>query len=402
MYTYTHPEGVRLQLERFSEKSDAVHAEATVTVDPGRWPELKSHHLHQARINLTSTITKNQLARALHDRHDTVDWHTIVEECAVLSIRRFRAGEPVLRIGNDPLTATRFLLEPLIVAGQVNILYGAGGSLKSYIAILAGLMVKNAFDHAGMRADLGEVLYLDWEWDDQEHNRRIRMIKNGLGPEMAEIEIDYRYCARPYLSEAVEIERIIGHHTTDLAIVDSMGAATNGRINDPDQQIPLFNSLRFTKVTPLIIDHVGKDEDRGIIGSIMKYNQGRNIWEARTSQEPGESEVTVGLYHKKANGMRLRKPFGLRFRFEDDTVHITQADLSKEGALAKNLPLTDQITTYILAERPSTSAEIALGIGAKESAVRDKLLERRDKDFTKLGDGKWATSGAREQEGHYW
>ena len=62
---------------------------------------------------------------------------------------------------------------PFIRKNAINIIYGAGGSGKSYLSVFLGLLVQSGKSYAGLNPDQGNVLYLDWESEEKDLNERL-------------------------------------------------------------------------------------------------------------------------------------------------------------------------------------------------------------------------------------
>ena len=130
-------ERVVIRIDRLQEHRSELTGEITVRTSlPGVLP-----HLHQARFNLTSTTARRTLAKALTERVPLA-WDDLLEQACVLVLTLYRAGEPVMEVGNQEReTAPPWLLHPLLRRGQPTLLYGPGKTGKSYIAALCGLLV---------------------------------------------------------------------------------------------------------------------------------------------------------------------------------------------------------------------------------------------------------------------
>jgi RecA-family ATPase len=86
------------------------------------------------------------------------------------------------------------------------------------------MMVGNGIDHAGIRVKQCPVLYLDFETTKATFEKRMTMIRRGLGIGTDEYDnVYYRQMARPFVNDLVELTSIIKTYNIGLIVVDSMG-----------------------------------------------------------------------------------------------------------------------------------------------------------------------------------
>ena len=94
----------------------------------------------------------------------------------------------------------------------------------------------------------------------------------------------------------------------DLVVIDSVGLALGGDASDAQTVLAFFGALNQLETTVLLIDHMTKGPDsqeRGAFGSVYKRNSARSVWEMR---QAADGDMTMGLYHRKANSSRLSPP----------------------------------------------------------------------------------------------
>ena len=129
----------------------------------------------------------------------------------------------------------------------------------------------------------------------------------------------------------------------DLVVIDSVGMALGGDANDAETVLAFFRALRQLQTTTLLIDHMTKgpdSQDRGAFGSVYKRNSARSLWEMR---QAADGELTMGLYHRKANKSRLLDTLGLSLEIVEDDDHTVQTasfsrcDVSDDPELAKGV-----------------------------------------------------------------
>ena len=258
------------------------------------------------------------------------------------------------------------------------LLFGPGGIGKSYLSLYISLLVQHNITISGLLPQQANVLYIDYESGDEDLNYRLAALSKGLG---LEVELNYRYCHQPLVDDIVALGDMILENDIGMVIVDAKGAAVGGWINEARQTMDMFNSLRSLNVTSIIIDHVSKENADAPIGSIYNFNEARNIWEMRGSQNVDSDSMIVGLYHKKTNSGKLHKPFGLEFVFKDDeqgnidTVYVNEKDVAEDPVIRKGLTITAQIEYLLLNNKNSNGQYIAM---SPDEIARDLGLKKPD------------------------
>lgn len=377
----------------------SLSGEVTIWHKSPGTPEL----LEQTRLNLSSNQARNQLAKALAERVEDVDWVNIVKYICVLTINHYRKGEPVVEIGGKPATMERaYQLHPILEKGEPTTIYGPGGTGKSYLADYVAVLVQlNQPGVYGWLPECSNVLFLDWEASQSIHERRIWAIKQGLGIK-GEDKIFYRFCSQPLADDIAEIQHNVLECNASLVIIDSQVAACG---DDPDRAEAAsryYNALRSLKCTTLTIDHVPKNTEGNKVmpfGSVFKWNRARSLFEVRQCQEPGEDILELGLYHRKCNEGKLLKPIGLRLEFHcgaNETVEkvtFNEMDIRDVPELTKGLTLKGQIANAIRnsidgkLKVPEIKEEVPAD--TSESSIRGTLNRYRNKEFVKLDNNCW-------------
>jgi hypothetical protein len=366
-----HPENIRICVDRMDDHNHATTGELTIKY---KAPESTDYeHLHQARLNLTSTSSRNGLAKYLTERVPEVEWGGVLEQACVKTLAKHREGEPVRMVGNQPLgERPKYLSYPLLLARQPNMIFGPQGSAKTTLALKTAL-----------ETDVN-TLHLDYEWFEDEVNCLTRRLKEGMGL-APDTEIAYRFCSQPLADDILSIQRMVLETQAELVIVDSVGTACGGDLMDPSVILRYFSALRSLRVTTLSIDHVAK-ENRGPFGSIYKINACRNVWEAvRGTSDDGH--LTVGLHHRKLNSGPLLKPLGFKFTYAPDSIVPQKTDARQIPEVLAGMALADQIEAALL-RQSMTPAELAEELGKPTSTLSPILSKHKDK-FVSLGGGKW-------------
>ena len=352
-------EKIEATVTRFSDERRSMSTTCEVHFSASTAGEADGH-LHQARLNLTSTTARRDMVKALNAVDDHIPWWAeIVETVCVQALALHRRGEPIQKVGTRPLgNGQRYRVWPMVPEGVSSVLFGEGGTGKSFIATLAAILVQTGGSFVGMRAEQGNALYLDYETSPETLNERVRAICDGLNIEP--FDLLYRYSYHPLADDLDALRDMIIEHGISFVVVDSLGPACGGDPNDAEMAIRMFNALRELRVTALLIDHIAKSQQEGSkpspYGSVYKVNLARSVWQIKQGKRSEDMASSVGIYHRKANLGPLRSPFGLTMHFvNDQNEQLTRMEFATlsvhdDTDLAKELPLRQRILATLKGE----------------------------------------------------
>jgi hypothetical protein len=233
------------------------------------------------------------------------------------------------------------LLKPLLQQGQVTMIFGEGGVGKSYIAGLISMCVSlpwsdnpYAFKTNGQTLS---TLLCDYETSRNTVAWRLKALQRGL--DLLPVNLFYCRCSLPFAEEADRIKQALADTGAGLLIIDSVGVACAGDLNATAVANAFAGILRSLNTTVLLIHHTSKDKtEKGKtpFGSTYFTTNARSVWEVRKVQDVGDSDISVGLFHRKSNNTRLHKPIGLRMKFGVDRTEIAPQDI--EDNFIEQLP----------------------------------------------------------------
>lgn len=316
-------------------------------------------HIEICSLNLLSSPTKASLAKKLDGLCNLepvgAQWAVLIEQTVVIALKSAREGDP-LQLLSTKAEATRpsYLLEPLLQRGQHTVVFGLGGTGKSYLAMMLGITVAMPYpdNHLGLWPGTAPnpVLYLDWETNYDALQWRLHKITRGMG--LPDVQLHYRRCALPLALDIEAIANAVLKTQAKLVIVDSLGPACDGDLNRPEVALELFRSLRLlgNDVSTLIIAHTAKNQngdnraEKTIYGSAFFTNAARKVYELRSDPEAGEDNIEVAVFDRKSNDEARAKPWGLTIEFGDETVAFRRKEVATMGMLAENLSLPQRIT----------------------------------------------------------
>ena len=364
-------------------------------------------HLKHGQINLTSPSSRKSWAKLVAERDPSVDWDEIMEQLSVAVLQKWRAGSPVETIDGDAdvTLLQRFLVYPLVVRGQANLLYAPGATGKSWVGQWISALVDAGRSDSGLivspdtEEKRANVLYLDYETNKHELDARMTLLRRGLGIS-GPCNIKYRRMHHPLASDIERIKEICHKHSIELVVIDSVGKALGGEPESSAVALTFFSALGTLERTSLCIHHTNKANDskdsKNIHGSGYIRNEGRNIWEGRQSQKEEESKIVLGLFHKKVNNGKYLKPLGLTINFQHDEKGITRKVVIESQALA-DTELVEHLSVASRIQAALRRGPLTVGqLGGEVFPDRDPRaasehvrveLSRREGMFVRLTEG---------------
>ena len=377
--------GVTILIERMREDSrHVVSADITIKTD-------NEGHIHSCRFNMMSTRTRNDIARYARER-DTLnrDWDAIVEQICYMTLNHYRAGEPIVNLGDvSPSTESVYRLKPWVVDGEATIIYGEGGIGKSYLAgFMAALVDQNV--HTDLyHPTLGRVLYLDYETTADIAARRFQSLTEGFGFN-GRSNVLYRFCHQSLPSDINEIQKIVAEEGIDLVIIDSAGPACGGDPESASSAINYFTALRSLRKASITIAHRSKSGSTGPFGSVYWVNYPRMSYELKKAQDEESDIMHVALIHRKVNDGRLQRPISFQIKWVDNgIVTVMPESLESVPDFVTELPLAEQIAQQLREHGPRTIRQLAdLIEGAKPNTLA-VIVSRNRNRFAQAGNDRW-------------
>lgn len=384
--TYDEPCYVLLEFDyvTHSRSSGGVTAELAVLVDGGVGQGL----YQRTHLNLLADRSVASFAKSLSERLPElkVPWAQYLNDAAQWVIAEYRTGEPAVLLRDAPLPAAGGapLIPPVLASDGSTMVFGDGGSLKSYLslALASSLHAGHELIEGMAPAAARRVGFLDWEWSAGVHRRRLERL--WAGQDMPELV--YVPCRLPLREERDRIRRIIRDHELEYLVVDSVGLAAGGEPESAEVAVQFFAALRELGLDALLVAHVTKQDARGTadrpFGSAYWHNSARSTWYVKADHSLGQ-RVTLGLYHRKANDGPLSPPIGLSFEFNSERTTIRRTDLHDVPELAAAIPIRARMIELL---RPGARLlhEIAEELGADIEAVRMAAKRGEGKVFVKF------------------
>jgi hypothetical protein len=201
-----------------------------------------------------------------------------------------------------------------------------------------------------------------------------------------EVTIAYRRCSQTLVDEIDELSLLINIRNPGLVVIDSIGAACAGDLHGSEAPTQFFNAIRRLPGSKLLLFHTNKE--KGLYGNRFFWNFSRHVWEVKKQQTEGEDNVSIGLYHRKANETKLFESLGFNFLFENDMTIVEQAHIMDIPELAKGLSLRSRLTEILKTGKKSVS-ELAEELGENETTIRARLNDKQNKRLFKHFNDGW-------------
>jgi hypothetical protein len=377
----------------WEENGLSMRAQFLADEDNGFWIELhvfgtgaNPFHIYRGRLNCLAPDSKSKLAATLTRKINKVQWDAMLETMSERVIQDIRQGNPVISLDQWPKPdAAKELIRNILPVGETTVMFAAGGSGKSYLAM--GMSVAVATMKrlpCGITPLLQQkVMYVDWETSPDQQRLRLGSVCEGLGVGLPPIK--YTSYFRPLATDIKRLREEVARFDIGMVVVDSLAPACGGDPSDAGNTIDFFNALRGLgpNVTRLVIAHTSKenaqrDSGRGTaFGSIFIENLARSVWEVRRSEDDSDN-ITVGLFHRKTNEGPQASPIGVRIRFDEPKVIFEWYDLASDPQLASFGSLSFRIRLALkqgskaveqLAGELDTPERIVLGTLSKMKGV---------------------------------
>lgn len=328
------------EFEEMMQGRHDLEAELTVSsLAPGTTSEPYS-----TRINLLSASAREGLTRALREQFGfgkDFNWTELISTAWARVRQAFINVERGCLVSALPEPGpTQWLIEGFLPKGVPTVLYGDGGTGKSYLAARIASSVATGIDFLGMEvAAIGPALYIDWETSGARDAMKARMYRvwRGLGvseENLGDMPVHYWGSKGQPLSAMVEpLRRYIRNHDIQLIIIDSAMPACGGAPEDAVVALGFFNALAKLDVTALVISHVSKEAQKDgrmpdrAYGTQVWHNGPRMTWYARAGEQMGDVNDIALINTKSNDGPKRGRPIGVQVEFKEDVVTFERADV---------------------------------------------------------------------------
>ena len=403
IYRWNTPTGpVEIQFDALVKRRDSWVAEvAAYTVRPqGRGI------LHRSDLWLGNPSGRRAWASEVSVRKRKIRWKDFLEVAIYDVLEIMKEGLPPKPLLEFDTTRPRYFLRPYVDYSGPTILFGPGGSQKSYLALGMAVTACTGTSIVGVaEAEPCNVLLCDWEFDGSAHARRLKAILAGHDVALGHHTVIYRRMTASLVELEQRVRRWISQHSIGFVICDSLGMARGGEPNEAGTAIACMQSLGRLGVPTLAIDHVsksamtqGRETSNHVspIGSIFTENYARNTWSVTRDSDEQSSLVGVGLVHEKTNAGRREGRHGILVKFSGDEygyadgVRFTQTDLSAIPGMEGKATLVDLIVYDLEKCAPTSLNDICERLDKPRSTVSATLTRLKTSNkAVHLDDNRW-------------
>ena len=375
-------------------RSGETKAEILITTSaPGWQPKL-----HQSLFNLSGPQSRVTLAKQLTSTFPKPpvpwDWLGILTEIANVTLERFREGEPVQELWtHEDVPKLEFLLEPLIVKGVPNIIFGEKGVTKSTMSLICYICLTLPWYDNPLELIVPDkstqTLILDYELPGYIAQRNIKRLQLGLG--LPNFPIYHRRCKVPLAQEVEQVAKHIARLKAKAVIIDSLARATGGELNKTEPANAFFEALDRLEVTSLILAQTSKDIEskrKTIYGNALFTYYSRNIWELCKTEPTDEHTVDVALFQRESNLTKHYPNMSFRFSFGTDSTSIERQPVNIAEFITK-VTMKGAILDELRGGSLSVK-ELSDRIGHKENPTRVVLTRLKKQGLViNLESGLW-------------
>ena len=334
-------------------------------------------------FNFSSVPARSQRAKQLKERARGAELRKadvlgLLEAFCQYIAQQERTGDPAIVLRNAPSRRpdeTQFeVLGMRFPSKHLAILFGAGGTMKSYLALYIALVLASR----GLR-----VLYIDWELDAADHRFRLGGMSKGPIPD----SILYCRCRKPLVQEIDRLRRIGKAERIDYFVLDSVGYGTAGDPAAADAAMDFCRAVGQLNGGTLALAHItknGETNDRMPYGSVFWHNSARATYNLKLSAESSDGQtLTLGAFQRKTNLGKRLAPVGIEATFDGDRVSFRNTDIGAVDDFASSLPLWQRIVT-VLKAGPQTLASIASELGHENVESLDRIVRKHKQLFQKV------------------
>ena len=328
-------------------------------------------------FNLSKIPERQARARYIADRSKAqdVDWAGLLEEFVQRVLIADRAGHPAVSLRDvarpgpeDTADVDGFTL----LTRHPQILFGDGGSAKSYLALyIAGRLAQR-----GRRVGI-----FDWELAGEDHRVRFECLFGSDMPDLRYLRVD-----RPLVHCIDRIRRTVHDDRLDVGIFDSIGVACDGPPEAAEVATRYYQAVRqLGPIGTVHIAHVSKAEgaDQKPFGSAYWHNSARATWFVKLAESlPGSNQITIGLYNRKSNMGALRSAVGFEITFTADRTIFRRVNVADVADLAGHLSVRQRMA-HLLRHGALSPDQIADELQAEAETVK-RTARRYSKQFTLL------------------
>lgn len=338
----------------------------------------RRRQLHQTATKLQTLATKgNNLEDALADALQTLD-----QTAARLGPATHTAAVdyvPFDGLFTRPRIPIQWVTAPILATGRVTLLYSPGKTGKSLIAIEAAAAIATGRPALATTQPTQpqHVLYIDQEMTQDDWIDRLTDMGYNTSDEhnlatylhLAQLQ-NWPPMDTPTGGKTVETEALRIGATT--VIIDTASKVIAGEENANDTQQAFYRNtlipLKRAGIAVLVLDHTGKDLERGARGASAKTD---NIDFAFELLQRGKDLLTLRCTHARVRDPLLQEPTFLR-RTATPLAHVVEETPTGgySGPGMRPTHLMEKVSRYVEANPGASKTSIETAVKGKVEYVR--------------------------------
>ena len=355
--------------------------------------------LHIAKVNLLSSSTMTGLAKRMGNHSQDIPWEQALTFITKTSMVYQRRGEParVLQPVSAEVLRPVYYIEPVIVKGVPNIIYGDKGVNKTTLALMMMGLIEMGYEESPsgfIPEHTAKTAMLDWEGTEDLTNYTLARLVEG--DTIPYFELNYLRCKAPLPDDIDRIANFLADCHVEVVVIDSLGQAAGSDKFDSAGKgaaLKFFECLRQLNVSSLIIAQNAKGSDdkskKTIFGSAYYTYYSRNIFELKgKDDEMGEDRAHLALFHTEANYSKKYPTLGFCVDYTETTIRVAREAVSLSQFLEK-ASQTKNLLEFLKGGAKSVKA-IADELGVSDRHARTLLSRTKKRELTTdLGSGMW-------------
>lgn len=364
------------------------------------------------RINLLSGSSMEGLARQLGKslgKPSKVSWEHLLNTAQVSLIGWLAHRDQSMDLTDVPDEEAPNLFAPFLVKDGANLLFGDGGTGKTYFCLRLCISLITGKEFLGYSPqETTNVLFIDYEDNEKTASYRLSRLcaDPALGLDPKDVKRRIRYLnpqGAPLHTIVPAMRKIVREHNIGLVLVDSVASACGAEPEKAEAASRYYNALKSLNVTSLSIAHVSKSEgsrqDKAF-GSVFWHNLARNTWNIQ-GEEDAEGEVgtlesvmgdksrTLGMFHRKFNSGPKSRPISMRITYGLGNVRFEEA---KAGTgFSKDKKAEERVVDALRKNGPMDKAHIAEELlNVPDKTLKNTLLLLKNRGAIRKQKGKGA------------
>ena len=340
--------------------------------------------------NIMSLTGRTEVRRALDDMFGK-EWGWTAKlnrACKMAHEAHFNRDDSVVLIEAEK-TEEAYVLYPFVVTDGPAILFGQGGSGKTWLALYIAVCASLGLPMLGQQPLQVPILIVDYESTASAMRKRMELIMAGLGMTDSLPAVFY-WPGRgiPLVDQVPALERKIRVEGIRLIIVDSAVLAAGADPEKADTAARYFSGLSALAIPSLTIAHVTKANDMQYpFGSVFYHNSARITWNAQlVHDEQADGTMHIGLFNRKPHAEgRPHKNIGVRVRFGVGDVAFENEDPGVEWEAERS---AWERMRELLDRGGQTAGEMADALALAQNTIKVNI-QRHRQELVPVGGGRW-------------